>query len=1140
MKKNNNSILDEIFIGFSPKTIRIMRLTTFLFLVSLLKMSASVYSQEVLTIKMKNVTLKEMFTEIERVSEFSVFYNDTDLDMARKVTIDFEKKPINGILSTVLKDSNISYEIKENHIILTKISTKNRKQAKQIHGAVTDESNSPLPGVSIFIKGKQVGTTTDFDGQYSIEASEGDILVFSYLGMKTSEVVVGSQEVINIALAEDTNTLDEIMVVGYSSKRKGDVAGSISSVSGAELNQTRSENFTQALQGRAAGVYVKSNSGQPGGAVSVRVRGIGGVNNSDPLYIIDGVQMGGVGKDDNSNPLASINSNDIESIDILKDAASAAIYGARAANGVVIITTKRGKSGAPKFDYRGSFGVQNMSNPNNFTLLNANQYANVVNQTLIGDGSSPIFGGSDPAYPSDLFPSPESLGAGTDWLDAITVDNATVQEHQIAVSGGSDKNTYYLSLNYTDQNGIISNTYFKRYSIRVNTDNKVSNAITIGNSLMVSNSKSNNTKAFRDGETGVLNNALTMAPTIPVYNEDGSFSGQPHPFYPPKRNPVSELENNIDSNINTTIIGNVYGDVKFGKGISFKTNFSVNLQYNTGEKFQPTYSEGTLSKSVSEVGASSSDLYSWIWNNVLSYKLDLNDHHLSALAGTEAIENTYNILSGTSTYTDDSIRIVSSQGSETSSVDQYKAGSSLISYFGNISYNYDGKYYIDGNIRKDGSSKFGSNNRWGVFPSVSAAWRISGEEFFPEEGKVNDLKIRASYGEVGNDKIGDFTYIAGLKNVFYGFGDVTGVFTNGLAVDALSNPNLKWETSKQINVGFDISMFDYKLTIGADYFKTDVTDMLMPLPIPAITGINGSTDLILLGSVTSNVGSLTNKGFELEASWNDTVGEFTYSVGVNLTTFDNEVTDIGNNDQLWGQGIQGENVSRTVVGGGLGEFYGYEVDGIFQNQAEVDAAAVQNPNTAPGDYRYKDLNGDNVIDADDRTTIGSPIPDFTYGVTFNLEYKDFNLGMLWSGTQGNEIFNANRIDLEASGRTNFNKSNTVLNSWDGPGTSNTIARRIASDPNQNRRVSSVFVEDGSYFALRNLKVGYSIPKDAISKVGLTNAELYLSSQNLLMFTQYSGFDPEVGNAGGSNLNAGIDNDLYPHASTVTFGVNLSF
>jgi TonB-linked SusC/RagA family outer membrane protein len=1134
MKKNIISILNGIPLGISSKTIRIMRLTTFLFLISLLKMSASVYSQEVLTIKMENVTLKEMFEEIESVSEFSVFYNDTDLDMTQKVTFNFKDKPINSILSNVLKNSNISYEIKENHIILTEISTKNIKQAKQIHGTVTDKSNSPLPGVSVLIKGKQVGTSTDFDGKYSIKASEEDVLVFSYVGMKTSEVVIGNQEVINIALVEDANTLDEVMVVGYSSKRKGDITGSISSVSGEEINEIRSENFTQAIQGRTAGVYVKSNSGQPGGGVSVRVRGIGGLNNSDPLYIIDGVQMGGASNDDNINPLASINTNDIASIDILKDAASAAIYGARAANGVVIITTKRGKIGAPKFDYSGSFGVQNMSNPNNFRLLNAQEFANVVNQTLTADGSSPIFDGS-----SSLFPSPNSLGAGTDWLDAVTQDNAPVQEHQISVSGGSDTNKYYLSLNHTSQKGIITNTYYKRYSIRVNTDNKISKAINIGNSLLVSNSINNNTESFREGETGVLNNALTLAPTIPVYNDDGSFSGQPDPFYHPKRNPLAVLTKNINENKTTSIIGNVYGDAKLGKGFSFKTNFSANLIYSSVDKFQPTYSEGTLSKQVSEVGASSTEQTKWIWNNVISYNLNKNNHNLSALIGTEVIESKLNILSGSSTYTDNSIRIVSAQGSETNAVDQYKSGSSLISYFGNVSYNYDNRYYVDGNIRRDGSSKFGANNRWGVFPSVSAAWRVSGEEFFPE-GKVDDLKIRASFGKVGNDKVGDFTYIAGIKNVFYGFGDSTGVFTNGLAIDALGNPNLKWETSKQINVGFNISMLDYKLTIGADYFKTDVSDMLIGLPIPALTGISASTDMILLGSVTSNAGSLTNKGFELEASYSDEIGKLTYTIGANLTTFDNEVTDIGQNDQIWGQSIQGENVSRTVVGGSLGEFYGYSVDGIFQNQAEVDAAPTQNVNTAPGDYRYKDLNGDNVIDAKDRGTIGSPIPDFTYGISLGLEYENFNLSMLWAGTEGNEIFNANRIDLEASGRTNFNKSSTVLNSWNGPGTSNTIARRIASDPNQNRRVSSAFVEDGSYLALRNIKIGYSVPKTIISKFNLSNAELYVSGQNLIMLTDYSGFDPEVGNFGGSNLNSGIDNDLYPHASTITLGVNLSF
>lgn len=1126
---------------------KIMRLSVFfLFLLVGQVWAVNSYSQQTkLTLIMKDVKVDEVLNEIEKSSDFYFLFNQKLVDVERKVSVDFSEKGIHDILSDLFADTNVSYIIKDRQIVLTteKSESKDALQ-KPVKGVINDKDGQPIPGATVIIKGTSDGTITNMDGGFNLpNVSDDAVLVISFVGFLSQEIPVNGLSEINVTLLEDLKQLDEVIVVGYGTKKKRDISGSIASVSGEKLNEMRSESFAQALQGRAAGVYVKSNSGQPGGGVSVRIRGMGGLNNSEPLYIIDGVQMGGSGSSDDKNPLAMINTNDIESVEVLKDASSTAIYGARAANGVVIITTRRGQSGAPKFTYSGTFGIQTMSNPNNFQLLNANEYATVVNETLIGDGKDPIFGGSNPQYPSDLFPAPNSLGKGTDWLDAVT-QTAPVQEHQISVSGGTNKNKYYLSLNYLDQDGIMVNTFFKRLSARVNTDNDITKWLKIGNSLMVSNASSNIMKQYRGGETGTLNNTLTLAPTLPVYNSDGTFAGPTHGFYPPKRNPLAELTNIERDDKTTNVIGNIYADLKLFKGLSFKTSFSANITNNSYDHFEPTYVEGTNSKSVTDVRANKLNTTSWIWNNVLSYNLSHNKHNLSMLAGTEAIENKLNLIESDATYTDNSIRVVSAQGSETFGVNQMKSASSLISYFGNASYNYDNKYYIEGNIRRDGSSRFGSNNRWGVFPSVSGAWRISKENFFPTE-TINDFKVRASYGKVGNDKIGDYTYLAGIKNVFYGFGDVNGVFSNGLAIDALGNPELKWETSEQINFGIDLSMFENKLSITADYFKTDVKDMLIGLPIPALTGISASTDVILTGEIMSNAGSLTNKGFEFETSYRGEIGKVTYTIGANITTYNNVVTDIGDNEQLWGMAVQGQNVSRTVEGGNLGEFYGYVVEGIFQTQAEVDAANAldghpeipyQYANTGPGDYKFKDVNGDGVADAKDRTTIGSPVPDFTYGLTLDLAYKDFGLSMLWSGSQGNEIFNANRKDLEASGRLNFNKSKTVLNSWSGPNTSNTIARRIESDPNDNRRMSSIFVEDGSYFALRNIKLSYNFPEKIVSKLKLSDAQVFLSGQNLLMFTKYSGFDPEVGNLNGNNLNAGIDNDLYPHASTVNVGV----
>jgi TonB-linked SusC/RagA family outer membrane protein len=723
-----------------------------------------------------------------------------------------------------------------------------------------------------------------------------------------------------------------------------------------------------------------------------------------------------------------------------------------------------------------------------------------------------------------------------------------MQEHQISMSGAKEDHTYYISANYFDQSGIVETTSFKRYTFRFNSDNKLTKWLKVGNSFSVANSKQIGMDVNRTMGGEIMAAAMFTPPTIAAFNEDGSFAGAPTAFYQPKRTPYSILKNNHVENRRTDLIGNIYGDVSLFKGLSFRTNVSVVMNFTTSENFAPTFNEGIAQSSVTNNSYTYSNYSNWLWNNVFTYNKSIKKHHITALGGMEATESRSEYLLGTASFGENVIRIVKSVGASTSQFEQNFSSNSLISYFGNFSYNYDQKYYLEGNIRRDGSSQFGLNSRWGTFPSVSGAWRLSKESFFPKTA-INDMKLRLSYGEVGNNKIGDFSFIAPLKTVLYSMSGNDNQYNTGTVIAYMANPNLKWETSKQTNFGVDISLLDSRLTLAADYFVTNVEDMLLGLQIPAFTGISFSDAEIKTGTVTSNVGSLTNKGFEFEASYKGKIGQVAYSVNGNLTTFHNEVTNIGNNEEIWGQMYKGQNISRTIVGGSLGEFYGYVADGIFQTQSEVDAAnaldgdsstAYQNAKTAPGDYKFKDLDGDNKITADDRTTIGSPIPDFTYGLGINLEYKDFTFSTLLVGSQGNDVFFASRTDLESSSQRNYNKSRVMLDAWNGAGSSNTVARIISSDPNQNSRISSKFVEDGSYLRVRNIQLGYNIPARLTNKIKASKAQVYISGQNLFTFTKYSGFDPEVGNLNGSNLNAGIDTDLYPQAQSIHIGASITF
>ncbi len=998
---------------------------------------------------------------------------------------------------------------------------------KTVRGTVTDGSGGmPLPGVNIVEKGTTNGTITDIDGNYSLTvADENSIIVFSSVGYLSEEIIVGNQTEINIQLAEDIAALSEIVVVGYGTQKKSNVTGAIASVSGEELNKVQVASFDQAIQGKAAGVYVTSNSGQPGGGVSVRIRGIGSINNSNPLYVIDGVIVS-AGNSETSNPLATLNTNDIESVEVLKDAASAAIYGARAANGVVIITTKRGNAGKPMLNYNGYYGIQQPTS-NLPRAMNAAEFAENMNQAFTAAGQEAPF------------PDPASLGEGTDWLDELT-QTGNIQDHQLSVSGGTQNHKFFASANYFRNKGIMIETFHERLAFRVNTDNNISDKWTVGNSLSFSRtSRYDNGSGNRTFIHGSFNEIYQMLPTMPVYNPDGSFAGPTDTRLERRRNAVSVQKLPTREDIENRLLGNLYISFEPIKGLTFKTSFSADIAGRNTYFFEPPWEEGLLEDLFSNVNRSSTNTTFWLWENFATYQKSFDKHNFSVMVGTSAQNFEYINVTASAEYDTDAFTEVSTSALANNSTTA-SSEESLASIFGRVTYNFDERYLLTANIRRDGSSKFGPNNKFGVFPSFSAGWRVSEEQFF-QSNLINDLKLRGGWGQVGSDAIGNFKYLAALNTGFnYAFANQSGVSNLGAALEELGNPDIQWETSTEWNIGADLGLLDNRLTITADYFEKTRTDMLLTLPLPGTSGLTQTVD---------NVGELINKGFEFSTNFRQVSGKFTYDLGLNFTSYYNEVVNIDVLPEIVSYTYSGSGATTLIrVGEPLGIFYGLVTEGLFQTPDEVQQANAidgdettpyQLAGTAPGDFKYRDLNGDGRITDDDKTIIGSPVPDFTYGLNGSMQYGAFDLSFQFFGVQGNDILNIGKSIRESSGRA-FNKSSTVVNAWNGPGTSNTIPRPITTDPNQNVRVGTHLVENGSYLRLRYLQVGYNLPDSFLERIGLSKARVYVSGQNIFTITGYSGNDPEVGFDGNNTAANGIDQDLYPQPRTYSLGLSVGF
>jgi TonB-linked SusC/RagA family outer membrane protein len=995
----------------------------------------------------------------------------------------------------------------------------------RVTGRVTlDPEGDAAIGATVVVKGTTAGATTDLDGNFSLEVPAGNnILSVAYIGYITRDILLNGQTNLLIQLSENATQLDELVVVGYGSQKRSNISGSVASISSEEIGERPILRVEQALQGRAAGVQVAHSSGSPGSPLTVRIRGVGTINNADPLYIVDGIPVDG---------LDFLNPNDIETINVLKDAASSAIYGARGANGVVLITTRGGKRNQEgKLRYESYYGVQRAGRL--MDLLDAREWATLQNEAYVAAGKTPL---------PELV-HPEFLGEGTDWQEAV-FQNAPIASHQLTFTGGGQNSAYTLSGNYFSQDGIVGGdkANFQRATVRFNSAHDLKKWLTLGNNIgftwlqrdaLVENSQFNSP----------LVRALNMDPVTPIRKADGTFAYSNYASTD-IANPVNAIEQTHNTWRSNRLVGSVYGDVKLARGLTFRSTFSMDATFAIQRGFVPKYdlsniallSEAPVAEKslVNSVSVANHFWRNWQAENVLTWQKNFGDKHaLTLIAGTTALSNRYDVSGGANTnlpsndpkdaYISNTVDPIASQ-----SAYQWATASSLYSWFAKANYDLKNTYLFSATFRADGSSRFGKNNRFGYFPSFSAGWVASRESFWNIK-TINFFKVRASWGQNGSDRIGDYSFTTVVNNgQNYTFGPDE-IITNGAVALTSANPDLKWETSTQTDIGIDAELLEGRIQFSSDVYIKKTSDMLYAAPIPLVAGTEPPV---------RNVATAENRGLELALNYRNFDRPFKYSIGGNIAFVKNEVTSLGRvNKPVESGTVQFANdfAARTDVGHPIASFYGYVTDGIFQNQAEIEAAAFQNENTAPGDIRFKDLDGNGVIDQNDRTFIGNPTPRFTYGFTTEFEWRGIELNLFFQGSEGNDIFvNTTRYDFSF-----VNRPSSALLRWTGEGTSNTEPRVNLNDPNQNVRISDRFVEDGSYLRLKTLQLGYNFPQSWLKRIRFDQLKVYVTAQNLLTFTRYSGLDPEIGKIG-SDLEIGIDRGFYPQARTVMGGVSLTF
>lgn len=982
-------------------------------------------------------------------------------------------------------------------------------QVRIVNGTVTNKATGEsIAGVNVFVPGSTRGVTTDIDGHYKFDAYPNDsLLSFSFIGYVSQIVNIKNQTQVNVSLEEDIQNLEEVVVVGYGTQRKSDLTGAVSVVNVKELNKRSVASIDQALQGQVAGVSVTSNTGTPGGSVMVRIRGIGTLNNSDPLFVVDGMMV---------NDINFLNSNDIENMQVLKDASATAIYGSRGSNGVVIITTKKGQKGLSRVTVNSYYGVQNFWRSSN--VLDGPTWGYLKNEALVAAGSSPAI--ADPS----VLPT-------TNWLKEVSNINAPISNVDLSISGGGDKGAYFLSLNSFGQEGIVKKTNYDRLSLRVNSNYEVNGWLKIGENITLAKTADKTGTSYEEWSYPIIA-SLTRDPVTPVRNPDGSFTKG---IYNGIRNPLATIEYTNNKDVVYRTLGNLFADIKIFNGLILRTNYSLEYSFGETSSYTPVYfvSANQLN-SISTMSKTDSNALTGQWSNTLNYENAIGYHSLSALIGVETYSYDYK-------YNGFSVNNFPSDNPDVRYPDN-ALGKNVASVIGSISqerqfsglarvnYAYMDKYLFTVNFRADASSKFTKKNRWGYFPSFSVGWKISEESFIKSIEFISSMKIRVGWGQIGNQgSVAPYQYVTSAysgSNYLWG-----GKLASGFCFPGTGNEEIKWETSSTTNVGLDFGIFSGKFSGSVEYFIKKTTDMLLHVPVPGQTGIQNAP--------AQNAGEMKNSGFELTLEYKNGGHDFSYSVGTNFSIIRNEVISLGkNNPYIDGAFFMNQAyLTRTIVGQSMAQFYGLKTDGLFQNWDEVHAQTAQE-NVAPGDVRYVDANKDGELDF---YFLGSPLPDLTYAFNASCMYQGFDLSFSIQGVHGNKIFNGPSYYTRSSTAA-YNLSRDMVNRWSGEGTQ-TDARypRMNANDVNNSQMSDRMIEDGSYLRIKNLQIGYNLPESIAKRIMVQNLRIYINMQNLLTITKYSGLDPEIGLRDAYDpLDLGVDRGLYPQARVYSIGLNFSF
>ena len=1131
--------------SFAPpslaKLLKIMKLTSIFLFVCCLMVHAGGFSQDVkVTLSLKGVKMTTFFKAVEKETNYRFTFCNDIIPSGKIVTVNAKETPLTQVMDAVMVQTNLKYRFDESSGVFV-ISEKKELSADQvmvrtITGTVTMEGNEPLVGVSVQVKGSTKATSTDGKGMFTIEVDDNaKVLVFSFIGMVTREVNIEGKNSVTVIMSLLNKALNEVVVVGYGTQKRTLVTGAVSSVNSKTLNELPALSISQALQGRVAGLQV-TNNGSPGTEPIVRIRGISSISfASDPLYVVDGFPTG---------DLAAIDVKDIESVDVLKDASAAAIYGSRATNGVIMITTKKGKrSGKISVSLDSYVGTQEVTE--RLSLLNTQQFmqyaiayrGSQVPRLTAPDINQPIYAGATQTYGQ----------TNTDWQDAY-FKRGVMTQHNVGLSGGNDVSRFYASAGYTDQQGTAPSVAYRRYNFRINSDHVISKVFTFGETLYAASGD----QAYDNNETGSrsnLVNVIRMMPHIPVYDptSNGGYRGvDATKDGGDPTNPVEDASlKNPGHRTTAKILGTAFLELSLTKWLKFKSTFGIDYANGLDYRFAPIFNDNGAIAGSSATQATITNNRNistvQLFTQQLSFDNTFGNHHINAIAVLEdqAQKTKQENASGNQPSND----LKTLNNATNVSAQTLIGENTLLSYLGRVNYDYKSKYMLSVAVRRDGLSVWAPGRKWATFPSASVGWRIDQESFMASMPKISELKLRAGYGVTGlnGTVLGNTPWLVSVasNSAYYPFG---GSITGGAAssIPGLGNTDLAWEKTNQVNIGLDLGILKNKITLTAEYYQRKTDNLILSVPLPPSFGYLTST-------VNQNVGSMKNSGFEVQLGYNKREGDLKWYVSTNLSFVTNQVTRLADgvsNIEAGGNADFGSyNITNTAVGHPIQAFYGWVVEGIFQSASDVTKHAKQNAGTAPGDLMFKDLNGDGVIDLNDRQFLGSFIPKVTYAFNLGGSYKNFDASLFFQGVQGNKVFNATRVITEGMVRF-FNAGTEVLDAWTPTHTNTSIPRAISSDPNENARPSTRFLEDGSFMRLKNIMVGYTVPVkylSTITKGTVKSFRVYVSGQNILTFTKYKGYDPEVGNrTPSSSLTNGIDFAVYPQPKSFQAGVQVNF